>query len=120
MGPGIDGTGILEPCFTTTKYSPFLSIIIQLSSKIAKICVKKFAKNEIRRAFLRDLLVRDRPGNFVREWTVREVRDSRTVPYRTGNFPYYGNTNLNRNLRSSKFELSRHNVVFQDKITEKF
>jgi hypothetical protein len=27
---------------------------------------------------------------FIREWTVREVRE---FPYRTGNFPYRGNTN---------------------------
>ena len=90
--------------FYDHEVSSLLSIIIQLSSKIATICVKKFVKNEIRRAFLRDLLVLDRPGNFVREWTVRERTGNfsygdgrygksgnfRTVSYRTGNFPYRG------------------------------
>ena len=113
---GMDGTGILEPCLTTTKYPPFLSIIIQLSSKIAEICVKNSSRMKFEGLFygicwfgivreilfgngrygkVREILGPGMDGTgmygkfFVREWTVREVRE---FPYRTGNFPYRGNT----------------------------
>jgi hypothetical protein len=75
---------------------------------------KTFVKNEILRPFLGDLLVRECPGNFVREWTVRE--STRNFSYgnrrygKSGNFrtvPYHGNTN------SDPFEIA---VIFANSV----
>jgi hypothetical protein len=114
-GPGMDGTG---------KYGKFW-----VREWTVRECTGNFSYGNGRYGNVREIFRTGMDGTgmygkfFVREWTVRECTgnfsygngrygksgNSRTVPYRTGNFPYRGNTNYDHSKitrRSSNLILS--------------